>query len=400
MKKIVLILLLVLFGCSNSQEDTNANYIKPVKEEVLFNFLNEDTKNLLKEVNNGLDVENVALKNLGKSLPDFILETIDGESLNLSDYINSKLVIEVVSIYCSHCKNQALNENPYIVSKYPELTFITYFVNGNKDSANSFYKEIGISEHSDNEIITLENDTFNDFLSKEYGFNATPAYYFFNAGKLTWCNIGTIEKNDFDSLYNFAFNQEFDTALLVSEDGQSIFDFSRDSEDVKNDLDQDKFAKLQSLDNDDNTVYLTLNHIGQVFDFANQYSDDSNFKSEIDFNVDYSKDELVFIMISGDDDNLINLINSFYDDNKDIKVFVINTSDQDNEEIAAKLKAPLASIMNQVPKFLDSGSLGNYPSALFVQDGYITGIYSNILGIDELNRAKELFLGKDSIALN
>ena len=78
---------------------------------------------------------------------------------------------------------------------------------------------------------------------------------------------------------------------------------------------------------------------------------------------------------------------------------MINTSDKDNEKIADELKAPLASIMNKIPKFLDSGELGNYPSVLFVQDSIITGIYSNFDTIDNLNSAKELFLGTDSIAV-
>lgn len=154
-----------------------------------------------------------------------------------------------------------------------------------------------------------------------------------------------------------------------------------------------------SLDNDEKTTYLTLKHIGQTFDFNNQYNDESNFRSEIDFNVDYTNDQIAFIMMSGYDEELINTINSFYETNKDIKVFVINTSDKDNEKIADELKAPLASIMNKIPKFLDSGELGNYPSVLFVQDSIITGIYSNFDTIDNLNSAKELFLGTNSIAI-
>lgn len=399
MKKIILVLLLILFGCSNTEATDELTYIEPVKEGNLFDFLNADTKALLKDVNNGQDAENTTLKNLGKDLPDYDLDTINGDVVKLSDYKNSKLVIEVVSTYCSHCKEQALNNNPYIVSNHSDVTFITYFVNGDIDSVNAFYKEIGVEHNNPNELITIKNERLNDYMSQNYSFNATPTYYFFNKGKMTWCNVGTIDKEDFESLYEFAFNTKFDTKDLTTDDGTSIFDYIRSIDDVKNDIDEDKYNKLVSLDNDEKTTYLTLKHIGQTFDFNNQYNDESNFKSEIDFNIDYTKDQIAFIMVSGYDLELIDIINSFYETNKDIKIFVINTSDKDNEKIADELKAPLASIMNKIPKFLDSGELGNYPSVLFVQDSIITGIYSNFDTVDNLNSAKELFLGSDSIAI-
>ena len=399
MKKIILVLLLILFGCSNIETTNELNYIEPVKEGKLFDFLNADTKALLKDVNNGECVENITLKNLGKDLPSYELETIDGAVVNLSDYKDSKLVMEVVSIYCGHCKEQALNNNPYIVSNHSDVTFITYFVNADKDSVNAFYKEIGVEHNNPNELITIKNEKLNDYMSQDYSFNATPTYFFFNKGKMTWCNVGTIDKEDFESLYEFAFNTKFDTKDLTTDDGTSIFDYIRSIDDVKNDIDEDKYNKLVSLDNDEKTTYLTLKHIGQTFDFNNQYNDESNFRSEIDFNIDYTEDQIAFIMMSGYDEELINTINSFYETNKDIKVFVINTSDNDNEKIADESKALLASIMNKIPKFLDSGELGNYPSILFVQDSIITGIYSNFDTVDNLNSAKELFLGIDSIAV-
>lgn len=399
MKKIILVLLLILFGCSNTETTNELTYIEPVKEGNLFDFLNADTKALLKDVNNGQDAENTTLKNLGKDLPDYNLDTIDGDVIKLSDYSNSKLVIEVVSTYCSHCKEQALNNNPYIVSNHSDVTFITYFVNGDVDNVSAFYKEIGVEHNNPNELITIKNEKLNDYMSQNYSFNATPTYYFFNKGKMTWCNVGTIDKEDFESLYEFAFNTKFDTKDLTTDDGTSIFDYIRSIDDVKNDIDEDKYNKLVSLDNDEKTTYLTLKHIGQTFDFNNQYNDESNFKSEIDFNIDYTKDQIAFIMVSGYDPELIDIINSFYETNKDIKIFVINTSDKDNEKIADELNAPLASIMNKIPKFLDSGELGNYPSVLFVQDSIITGIYSNFDTVDNLNNAKDLFLGTDSIAI-
>lgn len=399
MKKIILVLLLILFGCSNTETTNELNYIEPVKEGKLFDFLNADTKALLKDVNNGQDAENTTLKNLGKDLPDYDLDTINGDVVKLSEYKDSKLVIEVVSTYCSHCKEQALNNNPYIVSNHSDVTFITYFVNSDIDSVSAFYKEIGVEHNNPNELITIKNEKLNDYMSQNYSFNATPTYYFFNKGKMTWCNVGTVDKEDFESLYEFAFNTNFDTKDLTTDNGTSIFDYIRSIDDVKNDIDEDKYNKLVSLDNDEKTTYLTLKHIGQTFDFNNQYNDESNFKSEIDFNIDYTKDQIAFIMVSGYDPELIDIINSFYETNKDIKIFVINTSDKDNEKIADELKAPLASIMNKIPKFLDSGELGNYPSVLFVQDSIITGIYSNFDTVDNLNSAKKLFLGSDSIAI-
>lgn len=399
MKKAFLILLFLLSAC---QTNTNKkiNYVRPVNDVVLFDYLNDDTKKLLKQVNNNEAVANDVLKSLGVDLPFYVLEDINGDKIDLSNYEHKKVIIEIVSTYCDHCKEQAYKNNPYIINKYPDLTFITYFVNGNKETIDAFYTEIGIKNINNNEIIVIENKEFNDYLEKHLNLKATPTYYFFNEGKMTWSYIGTIKEDAFDKMYDFAFNETFDTTKLVSSEGKSIFDYSRDIDDVKNDLDKEKYQKLLALDNDGNTVYLTLNNIGKEFDFADQYDDESTYKSEIDFNQDFSKDKIVFILINDYNSDLIEMINAFYDQHEDLKILVINVSDKDNTKLASRLKPPLASIMNQIPKELDSGELGTYPSALFIQDSIITGIYSNIENLQELNKAKDLFMGEDSIAIN
>ena len=124
MKKVILILLMFLLAsCSANSSDTNSQtetleFIKPVEDKEVFSYLNDDASSILKSANSGKSMSNKALENLGKSLPDLTLKTIDNKEVKLSDYQNQKLVIEVVSIYCSHCKDQTYKSYTWIRPRY------------------------------------------------------------------------------------------------------------------------------------------------------------------------------------------------------------------------------------------------------------------------------------------
>lgn len=400
MKKILIILLvLLLVGCDAKQEETNISYkfIDPVSDEKLFSYLNEESASLLKKANGGDDLDNSTLNNIGKDLPSYTFESYDGQTINLNDYLDSKLIFEVVSTTCSHCMQQAKVNNQSIVDSLDNITFIQYFIGGSKDSIDSFYKEIGESIPSD-EVILLENKDFTDYLVSNFNFEATPTFYFYNNGSLTFDFVGTFSLEDYENLYSVAFENALDINKLTDENGVSIFNYQRDIDDVKNDLGSDNYNKLVSLDNDEKTVNLTLNNIGKTFDFYNQLDDESNFTSEVDF-TNYTSGDLMIVMVNEYDEEFLNMLNDFYKDNSDISLIVVNMSDEDNLSMARLLDAPLVSIMNQVPEILNSGKLGTYPACVFIKDSIITGIYSNIESLDKLQYAKDIFLGEDSIAL-
>lgn len=405
MKKIlVLLLVLLCFACSNNNDESKetANtetlkFIEPVSDDKLFSYLNKETAALLKKANDNTDVDNSTLNNIDKELPSYIFESYDGQTINLVDYVDKKVIFEVVSTSCSHCMQQAKTNNQNIVDSLGDVIFMQYFLNGSVDTINSFYKEIGESVPSD-EIILLENKEFTEYIQANYSFEATPTFYFYNNGTLAWDFVGTINLEAFNNLYAVAFEDALDINKLTDENGVPIFEYQRDLEDVKNDLGEDNYNKLVSLDNDEKTINLTLNNIGKTFDFYNQLDDESNFTSEVNF-TDYTKGDVMMVMVNEYDEEFLTMLNDFYKDNSDVSMIVVNMSDDNNLSMAKLLDAPLVSIMNQVPEILNSGKLGTYPSSVFIKDSIITGIYSNIESLDKLQYGKDIFLGDDSIAI-
>ena len=229
MKKILIILLtLLLVGCStngdsNKNGDSNPdyNFINPVSDDKLFSYLNEETATLLKKANDNTDVDNTTLNNIGKTMPSFSFASYDGLTINLDDYFDKKVIFEAVSTSCSHCMTQAKTNNQSIVDSLDDIIFMQYFINGTNDSIDSFYKEIGESVPSD-EIILLENEEFTEYIQNNFNFEATPTFYFFNDGNLSWDFVGTLTLDAFNNLYSVAFENALDINDLVDTNGESI----------------------------------------------------------------------------------------------------------------------------------------------------------------------------------
>lgn len=412
MKKIILILMMFLLcACGSNAVDlnelnnddtdsttTSLDFIEPVGTESVFKYLNDDTKSLLYKANDNKSLDNSTLQNLGKELIGVQIVSYDGQTINLSDYKDSKLVIEVVASWCSHCKDQALNYNDELLNALGEdATLIQYFANGDSSNVESFYKEVGVDIPSDIIVGLNDNDVSNKLVDA-YGLEMTPTFYFFNNGILTWTTTGTVSASKYELFKDVAFDNALDLNKLTDSDGVSILDYIRDEDDVKNDLSQENYNKLVSLDNDDYTIEFTLKYLGSDAGLLDQLSDDSNFNAEANLE-DYIDKEVIVIFIYEYNTNQINMINEFTSKNGDVNVVVVNNSDEDNETIAKALDAPLVSIMNQVPSLFDDINFANYPTALFIKEGTITGAYSNIESSDKLLEAYNIFLTDNSIAL-
>ena len=406
MKKILIILsILCLFACSNKQEtpdnendsDTNTtSYIEPVSETDIFSYLNDDTKNLLYKANGNENVGTEFLQILGKNIPDVTLTDYNGNSIDLSS-LNGKVVIEVVATYCSHCKEQSKTNNVALANALGDVTFVQYFANGDKEMIDAFYTEVGESI-PDNIIVVPKNEELSNMLEKQYSLSATPTFYFFNEGSLTWAKIGQTTVDDLSLFSDIAFNNALDLNNLVDDNGTSIFDYVRDQSDVKNDLSNENYLKLADLDNDGDTILMTLNNMGKMFDFTDQLENESDFTSEVNF-LDYTNSELMIVYVYNYDQNAVDLINEYYKENSDVSLIVLNASDEDNDVLANQLEPKMVSIMNQIPAILNDYSFSSYPSCIFVQDETITGIYSNIESVESLKNAKDIFLGENSIAI-
>lgn len=400
--------MFLLCACSSNKVDVNydennkdvisaSNFIEPTSEDNIFEYLNDDTKDLLYKANDDKDVDTSVLKNLGKDLLEGTFIDYSGNTINLSDYKDSKLVIEVVAYWCSHCKEQALKYNEDLLNNMDDVIFIQYFASGDKEEIEAFYKDIDLDVPS-NIIIGINDDDLTNNIILNYSLEYTPTFFFFNKGELNWESVGTISSDQYNLFKDVAFNNALDLSTLKDADGKDILDYIRDEEDVKNDLSSANYTKLEALDNDGYTVDLTLKYIGSNANLLNQLSDDSSFTAEANLE-NYNNSELIVIFIDEYNNNYIDLINNFTANNKDINVVVVNNSDENNDTIANLLDAPLVSIMNQVPEIFNEISFSSYPSALFIKEGTITGVYSNIKSSDKLLEAYNIFLTDNSVAL-
>ncbi|MBR2578288.1 MAG: hypothetical protein IKE38_05075, partial [Erysipelotrichaceae bacterium] len=337
------------------------------------------------------------LEYLGNGLLDYVLTDINGQRIDLNDYRDKHLIIEVAGSWCSHCKDQALLYTDELLEAYPDIVFIQYFNEGSINEIKGFYAEI-MHPLPDNVMIIPEDAEFSSRLLSTYNPKYYPGFLLFNEGRLSWIKVSSLTKEEMDLVYDLAYVNSLSKDDLTDEDGTSIFSYKRTKNDVISDLGEENYALLKSLDNDGRTIDNTLSYIGKDFGYRSQYENESAFTAETDF-LDYEERDLVIIYCTVPDERSVRLINDFYAANPDVGVLVLNVTDQDNEKMAELLDPPVVSIMNQVPRILNEIVFDSYPSALYVKKGIISGAFSNIKDISLFNRSVDIFLRDTSIAL-
>lgn len=402
MKKLLASLLIVfLCACSNNVTPPDSSlekeYIEPVNDVEVFEYLNDDTKEKLLKANSGEEMSSKTLECLGKELFDFELTDYYGNTFNLNDFKDDKLLIEISASWCTHCMKQVSDYNDELIDNYPDLKIIQYFNEGDKSGVQSFYKEVGKTVPSNIHVVP-ENDDFSKQLLSRYNPEFYPGFLIFNNGKLTYMNISELTKEQLDNASGIAFNNELDLNELVDEDGIPVLSYKRSVNDLINDLCDESINKLKEIDNDEYTKSITLEYMGSKFPYNDQFEDDSDFLSEVNF-IEYENLDTVLFFLNKVDDEYIKLLNDYTDGHPELSIIVVDITDEICDELKDKLTAPVASIMNQVPKILNEISFITYPSCVFIEKGTITGAYSNVLNIEMLNKATNIFMGEDSIAL-
>ena len=403
MKRLILALtFLLLVSCADKTipdgPQPAESYIEPVNDIEVFEYLRKDLRELLYKANGDEDVSTYILEYLGNDLLDETLTDIKGNTIELSDYLDKHLIIEVAGNWCSHCKDQALLYTDEVLEAYPDIVFIQFFNEGSVNEIKAFYAEIA-HPLPDNVIIIPEDPGFSSRLLSTYNPKYYPGFLFFNEGKLSWIKVSSLTREETDMLYDIAFTDSFTRDDLLDEAGNSIFSHKRTKDDVRNDLSEENYGLLESLDNDGRSIDNTLSYIGKDFGYHSQYEDESSFTAETDF-LDYEDRDLVIIYYNVPEEGSVQLINDFYNANPDVGVLVLNITDEDGERMAEVLDPPVVSIMNQVPKILNEIVFDSYPSALYVKKGTITGAFSNIGDISLFNKSVDIFLRDTSIALS
>jgi len=402
MKKLLILLsVLLLCSCGTKQEQpidevVTKEFIEPVNEVEVFEYLNEETKSLLLEANNGNEIKTHLLELLGKELINYELTDYYGNKINLANYKDKKLIIELAANWCTHCMKQSKEYNDELLKTYDDICFIQYFNDGDKEEIDGFYSQIDKTIPNNVVVIPEDKDFSNEILSK-YNPEYYPAFLIFDHGKLTWIAISELTKDQMAKAYDIAFNSGLNLKDLTDESGKSIFTYTRTKDDVKKDLGEEKYKLIEELDNDNYTINNTLAFIGSDIDYLDQLEDDSYFESEVTF-ADYIDKDAVIIYMGDLQDDVISMINDFTDGHPELDVIVMDVYDENVDTLKEQLTAKVCSIMNQIPKSLNEITFNSYPSCVFVKKGTVVGCYSNIEDLIKFNLAAETFIGENSIA--
>lgn len=401
MIKKVLIVLLCLFlsGCNQKQEIKEIEYIDPVKDVFIFSELDNALKYRIQKANLNKEFENYQFKMLFKDVFDKTVKDINDNDVDLKGIDN--LVVEVVSVKCEHCRKQIHNVQDFIKDG---VTFVQYFNVGRREDILKLYEEEGVSV-PENLICIGESHMFDDYLRNNLKIKQYPTLLCFKEGKNTFSVVGEINSNNIDNIYDIAFNDYLTEDDFVY-DGINVIDTDRGIDDVIASLSEENKKALESIDNDGHTCDLTYKYIGKKIDLDDMNNGAPAYYSEVeDFTV-MNDDKYILLytqLDNNNDDEKIDFINSLI--NKDDKykyIVVLNEGAFSSSQILSQNKnrfnCPVVSNLGKIPHNLQNIPIGSYPSAVFVDYGVITGIYSNISDEDNFVKALDLFLSEKSIA--
>lgn len=402
MKKIVtVILLFLLCACSTKEIDKTNEYIKPLNEINFLNEINDEKKTQLASIYGREEVKNNLLEMVDKRLTDLCVKDYYDNDVDFLKYYNSEIVFEIVQYSCEHClKQTALTD---IILENSDITFIQYFAWGTKEQIDDFYARAK-RDMNDKVIVIPQNDELSDYIS-ELKVDETPTFLFFKNGKLKFADTGEIALAKFSNIVDYAYNDNFGINDLVNNDGVSLFDLYRGYDDVLADLSNENKDKLALVDNSEE---VTINTIGNHVDYKTLYEKDGEPLYSIkSFNSYINKDTVVFY-VANMNDNLkkdISVINGFISNHQDLKVLTILMDNKDfdtstaYQELGLMGNFDVVSSTSEIPKVFIDVSVVSYPAAIFIQDDVMTGGFNQIKDIDSLERAYQIFMGDDSLAL-
>ena len=408
-KKILLILLILsCLSCGKHDNEmkqeveieTINEYIDPVRDIFLFDELDEKLRNRIKTANNNKEFNNYQFQMLFRDIYNKPLVDIDGNTINLVDY--KKLVVEVVSVKCSHCKKQIEKIDSFLRD---DITFVQYFNIGNKEDIIKFYNEAGVVM-PENVIIIARDNEFKKYLIDELKLEMYPSLLTFKDNRLSFVVQGETYGDTIDYIYDIGFDNILTKDDLTDKDGVFLLDKTYSFDDVKNSISRDNMERLQMLDNDGKTVDMTISVIGSKFDFKTMSNSDSKvYIKEVDDFEYYRDKKLVIIYTYLKDENdveKIEYINNLIDQNKGYEYIValsegLESSSTILENMDVRFDCPVVSLSARVPDDFSRMGYISYPSAVFVDNGIFTGVYSNIQQ-DAFKNALEWFLSDKSIA--
>lgn len=386
-------------GCTRKEE--KLEYIDPVRDIFIFGELATDTQTKLKQANANNEFRNYQFLMLGDDAYAKTLKDINDNDVNMNEY--DRVMLEIVSVKCSHCRKQ-LHELEKMMS-FDDVMFIQYFNVGNKQEILKVYEEEGI-EIPDNLMIIEHDMDFEDYIRYYLKIENYPTIITYDNGKVVFDTYGEHDENSIDRIYEISFVDPIIEDDLCDAEGNKLLDILRTSDDVKNDLSADNQKKLEDLGK--KSEELTLKLMSKSFD-PTVYKKTNNtiYYNEIEDYSDLMEEEVVVLYESLTDDTAkekVEFVNNLIAADQDKSyILVLDEGADSSSEILRNMQTrfncPVVSLLSRIPDDLMIYDINDFPSALFINKGTITGTYLNIKDSESFTNAINMFLGNESIAL-
>ena len=165
---IVLISFFLVSCATNKEEDKLIDeYIAPVKDVFLFDELDTNLKQRIRDANGNSAFQNYQFYMLNKSIYENDLLDINGNIINFNNYDN--FILEILSTTCSHCRDSLKNNLDSLLDL--DTTIIQYFNVGDVDDIKNLYKDIDRSIPS-NIIVIGKDEGLDDYLRNDIGIES------------------------------------------------------------------------------------------------------------------------------------------------------------------------------------------------------------------------------------
>lgn len=406
LKKFFIVLIsFILVSCATNNEEEKLidEYIAPVKDVFLFDELDNDLKQRIRDANGNSAFQNYQFYMLGKDIYENDLLDINGNIINFNNY--DSFILEVLSTTCSHCKDSLENNLDSLLDL--DVTIIQYFNVGDVDDIKNLYEDIDRSIPS-NIIVIGKDEGLDDYLRHDIGIERYPTLISYKDKKISFSSIGDMDEESFKSYYEISFNNPLKKEDLIDSESNDLLSLNRSVDDVKNDLSVENQNKINDLDNDGYTIEATYKLMGKSVDFTKMSNDKSSpYISEVDDFTIYEDSDLVLLYTFLKDETQserIEYINELIASNDEVEYLLILIEGIDNsssvyKKMDTKANCPVVSVEGYIPQDFFIIGITSYPTALFIRDGVYTGAYSNIENTIKFNQAIEMFLGGNCISL-
>lgn len=398
-RKILLCFLILLCSCSRSEDKNKIEYIDPVKDLFVFGELNNQSAERIRNANADEEFRNYQFRMLEKEVYSETVTDIDGEPLDLTDH--EKIYFDVVSVKCSHCRKQLHQLEELTLD--PDTLFVQYFNVGDAQAIRDLYEEEGLTMRDDISIIPYSEE-LEDFIRYDLKIENYPTLICFKDGKVTFSVVGEFEAAKWPLIADISFEHVLSREELSDGEGNYLPDLIRGIDEVKASLSEENREKLADLGKE--SEKLTLKRIGKPFSFTvTKISHSDVYVNEIEDYSGYEDKELVIFyenLNDGDPVEKIALINELIEAKEGREYIVVLNEGMGSSSAILRssglhFECPVISMLSAIPEGFIDYEIGDYPSAVFVEKGTLTGVCTQ-LDTERYHKAAKIFLGEGCIA--